>query len=137
MTIPPVPNGITGSYSTGSICDPGLNLASMLPSIMTPRVRTIVSHAIDMPLVPSWITGASEGDFTFTSQALARRHIKNAIVVPTLTADIPANVCAGSVSGLPVVGNQAVCPFPQVDLALTKTVGGVFPIDLSGPWASQ
>jgi hypothetical protein len=76
------PLGITGQ----SVCTGGADLASLLPSTMTPRVRSIVAHCIDIPVVPS-LANARCGDFSFTSQSLARRTFKNAIVVPTLPAN--------------------------------------------------
>jgi hypothetical protein len=81
--------GVTGE----SVCTGGADLASLLPSTMTPRVRSIVAHCIDIPLVPS-LANARCGDFSFTSEALARRTFKNAVVVPTLPADF--GVSAGA-----------------------------------------
>jgi hypothetical protein len=74
--------GISGE----NLCGFGVNSASVLPSTLTPRVRTIVHHAVDFPFVPNW-TSARVGDFEFTEQALARRSYKNAVVVPTLPAN--------------------------------------------------
>jgi len=75
-----------GPASGETLCNPGINLASLLPSVFVPRVRVVVHHAVDFPFVPS-ITGASVGDFDFGEMALARRSFKNAVVLPTLPAN--------------------------------------------------
>lgn len=87
-----------GPASGQELCDVGVNLASMLPSTMTPRVRALVRHNVDLPLVPSSVNGSKPGDFTFTGHALARRAFKNAVVVPTLPAGLDGVAGTGSVA---------------------------------------
>ncbi|MDQ1402931.1 MAG: hypothetical protein QOG03_1247, partial [Actinomycetota bacterium] len=86
-----------GPASGQQLCGSGINLASMLPTTLSPRVRSIISHSIEVPWVPNWANAGEEGDFTFSEQALARRTFKNAIVVPTIPKqlDVPPAVVGG------------------------------------------
>ena len=71
-----------------NLCNAGVNLASTLPSIMTPRVRSIVTHNVALPLVPGFVSPSDggPGNFSFGDMTLARRAFKNAVVVPTISA---------------------------------------------------
>jgi hypothetical protein len=100
-----------GPASGQTMCGTGVNLASMLPSTLSPRVRAIITHSIEMPLVPNWGNSGEEGDFTFTEQALARRTFKNAVVVPTIPKQLvlpSAGASACYAGGLAANGLAAV-----------------------------
>ena len=147
-----------GPASGQTLCGAGVNLASLLPSVMTPRVRTVVHHAIDVPLVPDLANGNDAGDFDFTGHALARRTFKNAVVVPTLPAQfgVQQSVCLRGetlleglpegvpvalntlrtlVSGLPALplpttADPTQCPNAEVDHTIDET-DQVAPVDLN------
>ena len=76
--------GIVMGNTGQQLCDSGVNLASLLPSTLVPRIRAQVNHYLDAPLVPGWVNGDEAGDFSFTAEALARRAFKTAVVLPTL-----------------------------------------------------
>ena len=123
-----------GPASGQQLCQPGVNLASILPSTMTPRVRSIVHHSVDIPLVPEWANGSDPGDFDFTGHALARRTFKNAVVVPTLPASfgVQQGVClkgATLLDGLPTA-----LPVSLGTLAALVNGAGLpaLPVSLSG-----
>jgi hypothetical protein len=112
-----VPLGATGLQ----LCNAGVDLASLLPSTMTPRVRSTVAHCIDIPVVPS-LANARCGDFSFTSQALSRRTFKNAVVVPTLPArfgvspNADMSACVRGTGLLPAITSS-------VSFLLSSTIG--------------
>lgn len=112
-----------GPASGQQLCDVGLNLASMLPSTMTPRVRSVVRHNIDVPLVPSWVNGDKPGDFSFTGHALARRVFKNAVVVPTVPAEFDG--VSGGASFAGCLPGTALVPglISSLGFQLSPTIG--------------
>lgn len=118
-----------GPASGQTLCGAGVNLASLLPSVMTPRVRAIARHAIDVPLVPDWANGSDAGDFDFTGHALARRTFKNAVVVPTLPAGF------GTQQELCLKGETLLDAFPDgvpVALNTLRSLVASLPVPVSG-----
>jgi hypothetical protein len=113
--------GIALGRSGQTLCAPGVNLASMLPSTLSPRVRAIITHAINVPLAPSFDNFLHEGDLAFAEQALARRTFKNAVVLPT----IPKQLVAPTASGVNTCFTGAAAADAASALGLSWTLNGL------------
>jgi hypothetical protein len=120
-TAPNVCSVPLGPTSGQTLCGTGVNLASLLPSTLSPRVRSIITHSIEIPLVPNWGNSGEEGDLTFTEQALARRTFKNAVVVPT----IPKQLSVPTATGLSACYTGGVAANTVAASGVTWTLGSL------------
>lgn len=66
-------------FSTGSLLD------SLVPAVTAPRARTVVTASVAPPM--RGLVPAQVADAVITTEATARRRLKNAVLLPVLTAE--------------------------------------------------
>lgn len=100
-------------------------LGELLPSLVTPRVRVTAASTVDTPLGELLSPGSDAT--TIEATAVARRRLKNVIVLPT--TDALCTLAVPFASGIPLIGDLTV---PLVELTPEEIVQAADPDNPEG-----